>query len=80
MEREVPLITFIIFTFLLNKVHGMVYLDGNTHLDVLYQKSLHYQHHRENYQLSFLEKLILSVLRIKKCTAINAISDMLEEQ
>ena len=80
MGREVLLITFIIFTFLLNKVHKMVYLDGNTHLDLLYQKSLRYQHHRENYQLSFLERLIPSVLRIKKCPAINAISDTFEEQ
>ena len=36
MRREVLLITFITFIFLLNKVHGMVYLDGNTHLDLLY--------------------------------------------
>ena len=42
MRREVLLITFITFTFLLNKVHGMVYLDGNTHLDLLYHKSLPY--------------------------------------
>ena len=36
MKRVVPLITFITFIFLLNKVHGMVYLDGNTHFDLLY--------------------------------------------
>ena len=58
----------------------MVYLDGNTHLDFLYQKSLLYQHHRENYQTSFLEGLIPSGLRIKKRPAINAISDTFEEQ
>ena len=36
MRREVLLIT------LLNKLHGMVYLDGNVHLELLYWKSLHY--------------------------------------
>ena len=36
MRRVVPLITFITFIFLLNKVHGMVCLDGNTHFDLLY--------------------------------------------
>ena len=30
MRREVVLIAFITFVFLLNKVHGMIYLDGNT--------------------------------------------------
>ena len=64
MRREVLLITFIIFIFLLNKVHGMLYLDGNTNLDVLYQKSLRYQHHRGNYQTSSLEGLIPSDLQI----------------
>ena len=80
MRKKVLLIPFIIFTFLLNKVHGMVYLDGNIHLDLLYQKSLRYQHHRENYQTSLLEGPIPSGLQIKKRPAINAISDTFEEQ
>ena len=65
MRREVLLISFIIFMFLLNKVHGMVYLDGNTHLDILYQRSLRYQHYRENYQTSFLEGSFLLVCELK---------------
>ena len=55
MRRKVLLITLTIFIFLLNKVQGMAYLDGNTHLDLLYQKSLGYQHHWENYQTSLLD-------------------------
>ena len=62
MRTKVLLITFIILIFLLTKVHGMVYLDGNAHLDLLYQKSLRYKHHRENYQTSLLEGLIPSGL------------------
>ena len=80
MRRKVLLITFMIFIFLLNKVHGMACLDGNTHLDVLYQKSLRYRHHRENYQTSLLEGLTPSGLRIKKRPAITSISDTFEEQ
>ena len=30
MRRELVLIAFITFVFLLKKVHGMIYLDGNT--------------------------------------------------
>ena len=78
MRREVLLITFITFTFLLNKVHGMVYLDGNTHLDLLYHKSLPYQRHRENYQTSLLEGLTQPGFQIKKCSAINVISGKFE--
>ena len=44
------------------------------------QNSLHYQHHRENYQTSLLEGLTPSGLRIKKCPAINPIYNMFEEQ
>ena len=80
MKREVLLVTFIILIFSLNKVHGMAYLDGNVHLDFLYQKLLRYQHHRENYQASLLEELTPSGLQIKKCPAINVISDTFEEQ
>ena len=37
MRREVFLITIVILIFLLNKVHGTVFLDGNAHLDIMYQ-------------------------------------------
>ena len=58
----------------------MIYLDRNTHLDLLYQKSLRYQHHWENYQTNLLEGLIPSGLQIKKHPDINAISYMFEGQ
>ena len=64
----------------MDKVHEMVYFDGNTQLDLLYEKSLLYQHHRENYQTSLLEGLTTSGSRIKKRPAINAIFDTFEEQ
>ena len=51
-----------------------------TKKDFLYQKSLCYQHHRENYQTSLLEGMTPSRLQIKKCQTINAISDTFEEQ
>ena len=56
----------------------MIYLDGNVPLDILYEKSLRYQHHKENYQKNLLEGLIPSGLLIKKHPDINAISDKFE--
>ena len=52
-------------------VNGMVAFDGNRHLDSLYQKSLSYQNHRENYLTSLLETLIPSGLKINKRPALN---------
>ena len=64
----------------MNKVDGTFYLDRNTHLDLLYQKSLRYQHHRENYQTSLLEGLTPSGFRIKKRLVMNTIFDTFKEQ
>ena len=64
--------------FLVINVHGMVYLDGDAHLDVLYLKPLYYHHHQENYYTRLLKGLIPSGLRIKRGPAINAISDTFE--
>ena len=50
--RLLLLITLLIFILKITKVKGMVLFDGNSHLDYLYQKSLRYQHHRENYVTS----------------------------
>ena len=61
-------------------VNGMVIFDGNTHLDYLYQKSLHYQHHQENYHTSLLEGLIPSGLKINKRLAFEAVTDEFENQ
>ena len=58
----------------------MVVFDGNTHLDYLYQKSLRYQHHRENYLTSLLEELIPSGLKINKRPAFELVTDEFENQ
>ena len=58
----------------------MVFFDGNSPLDYLYQKSLHYQHHRENYVTSFLAGFILKVLRIKKRSTFEAVTDHFKNQ
>ena len=58
----------------------MVFLDSNSHLDYLYQKSLHYQHHCENYVTNLLEGFILKGLRMKKRPAFAAVTDHFENQ
>ena len=60
--------------------NGMVVFDGSTHLGYLYQKSLRYQHHRENYLTSLLEGLIPSGLRINKRPAFESVSDEFENK
>ena len=47
--RLLLLITLLIFILKIKKVKGLVFFDGNSHLNYLYWKSLRYQHHRENY-------------------------------
>ena len=59
--RLLLLITLLIFIPKIKKVKGMVFFDGNSHLDYLYQKSLRYQHHCENYVTSLLVGLYQKV-------------------
>ena len=47
-------------------IKGMVLNDGLSHLDHLFQKSLRYQHHKENYKISLKEGIIPTGLKIKK--------------
>ena len=47
----------------------MTLFDGNSHLDYLYQKSLRYRHHRENYVTSLLVGFIPEGLRINQETS-----------
>ena len=61
-------------------VNGMVVFDGNTYLDYLYQKSLRYQHHRENYLNSLLEGLIPFGLRINKRPAFQSAYEVTPER
>ena len=57
----------------------MVFLDGNSHLDYLYQKSLRYWHH-ENYVTSLLEGFIPKGLRFKKRPVFEAKADHFKNQ
>ena len=61
-------------------VNGMIIFDRNIHLDYLYQNSLSYQHHRENYLTSLLEGLIPSGLKINKRPAFQVVTDESENQ
>ena len=77
MRKVLQMITLTLI-ILYHMVNGMVVFDGNTHLDYLYQKSLRYQHHRENYLKSLLEGLILSGLKINKRPAFESVTDEFE--
>ena len=79
MRKILRMITFILI-ILCHMVNGMVIFDGNTHLDYLYQKSLRYQHHRENYLTSLLKGLIPSGLKINKRPAFEVVTDEFENQ
>lgn len=58
---------FLIITYyFINVIKGMVLSDGNSQLDYLFQKSLRYNHHRENYQISIRDGIIPPGLQIKK--------------
>ena len=50
----------------------------NTHLDSLYQKSIHHQHHQENHMTSLLEGFIPSDWRFKKGSAFKPVSNTFE--
>ena len=78
--RLLLLITLLIFILKIKKVKGMVFFDGNSHLDDLYQKFLRYQYHRENCVTSLLEGFIPKGLRIKKRSAFEAVTDHFENQ
>ena len=53
----------------------MVLSDGNSQLDYLFQKSLRYNHHRENYQISIRDGIIPPGLQIKKEPAFVPVTD-----
>ena len=78
--RLLLLITLLIRISKIKKVNRMVFFDGNDYLDYLYQKSLRYQHHRENYVTSLLEGFIPKGLRIKKRPAFEPVTDHFENQ
>ena len=54
----------IIFYYVVTK--GMVLNEGLSHLDHLYQESLRYHHHKENYKISLQERITPTGLKMKK--------------
>ena len=62
----------IIYTSL---VTGMVYIERNWHLDLLFQKRLRYEHHRENFKESLSNNVTPFGLRIKKAPAIVPVNE-----
>ena len=65
-------IIYTIFTILLIE---MVYIEGNSHLDLLFQKALRYEHHRENFRESLSNNGKPFGLRIKKASAILSVNE-----
>ena len=57
-----------------------MFYDGHLHLNNLLQKSLRYDHHRENYIQSLRKGVIPTGLKLKKKPAIIHISDEFEVQ
>ena len=62
----------IIYTSL---VTGMVYIERKSHLDLLFQKRLRYEHHRENFKESLSNNVTPFGLRIKKAPAIVSVNE-----
>ena len=62
----------IIYTVL---VIPMAYIDGNSHLNLLFQRALRYEHHRENFRESLLNNITPFGLRIKKSPAIVPVNE-----
>ena len=53
----------ILCSFLIKEI---ITFDGNSHLDLAFQKALRYSHHKENYKKSLQNGVIPHRLRIKK--------------
>ena len=56
-------------------VIGMVYIERNSHLDLLFQKALRYEHHRENFKESVSNNVTPFGLCIKKAPAIVPVNE-----
>ena len=56
-------------------VIGMVCIDGNSPLDLLFQKPLHYEHHCKNFRESLSDNVTTFGLHIKQATAILLVNE-----
>ena len=78
MTKNLIMITFVSI-IIFNVVNGMVLSGWNAYLDLLYQKSIRYQHHQKHYVTSLLEGLIPSGLWIKKRPTFKPVRILLKE-
>ena len=53
----------------------MVLNDGNSYLDHLFQKSLRYNHHKENYKISLEEGVTPTRMKLRKDPAFLPVTD-----
>ena len=73
MKKEYRLITLIVLITV--SVNGMVFSGGLLlRLDIFLQKFTRYNHHQKNYERSFLEGIVPTGLKLKKCPAFHQVS------
>ena len=53
----------------------MANTDGNTYLDLLFQKALRYEHHQENFKKNISNDVTSFELCIKKTSAIETVNE-----
>ena len=53
----------------------MAYIEGNLLLNLLFQRTLRYEHHRENFRESLLNKITPVGLRIKNSPVIVPVNE-----
>ena len=58
----------------------MVLNDGNSYLDHLFQKSLRYNHHKENYKISLEEGITPTGLKLRKDPAFLPLTDGFQQK
>ena len=78
MDKVYLLITLYYTYYLTRK--GMVLNDGNSHLDHLFQKSLRYNHHKENYKISLEEGVTPTGLKLRKDPAFLPVNDGFQQK
>ena len=78
MDKVYLLITLYYTYYLIRK--GMVLNDGNSYLDHLFQKSLCYNHHKENYKISLEEGVTPTGLKSRKDPAFLPATDGFQQK
>ena len=58
----------------------MVLNDGNSYLDHLFQKSLRYNHHKENYKISLEEGVTPTRMKLRKDPAFLSVTDGFQQK